>query len=311
MGFELANVASPNSIKNTVVFSMFEAPDSIHNLEIALKQYQDDVTSLQQETWRDLSFKLFFYGDYAFLCTVFGISGASGKYCCLWCLITQTEMQESLDERGKKPSRTIETLKEDNKWFIEAGSNIKKAKMFNNAIRPPLFDIPIEQVCLPGLHISIGIFNRLYDLLVQELHTLDIHIANEIRDGEIGNHEFQNYIEGIKVHQNLKNQESNLLEEAQELESMASYNAMRFNNEEEVEFLLDRADSLRSQANDLTLRMALVSVPVIPNEDGPCAQELARVLKKIGAERQAYHGGSFNGNHTNKCLKVTSIDQLK
>jgi hypothetical protein len=52
IGFELANVANPNSIKNTVVFSMFEAPDSIHNLEMALKQYQDDVNSLQHETWR-------------------------------------------------------------------------------------------------------------------------------------------------------------------------------------------------------------------------------------------------------------------
>lgn len=52
----------------------------------------------------------------------------------------------SPNERGKKPERTIETLKEDNKRFINAGSNIKKAKLFNNAIRPPLFDIPVEQV---------------------------------------------------------------------------------------------------------------------------------------------------------------------
>lgn len=52
------------------------------------------------------------------------------------------------------------------------------------------------------------------------------------------------------------------------------------------------------------LRMA--SVPVLPNEAGPCVDELGKVLKKIGAERQAYHGGSFNGNHTNKCLKVSN-----
>lgn len=39
----------------------------------------------------------------------------------------------SPNERGKKPERTIETLKEDNKRFINAGSNIKKAKLFNNA----------------------------------------------------------------------------------------------------------------------------------------------------------------------------------
>jgi len=39
-------------------------------------------------------------------------------------------------------------------------------------------------------------------------------------------------------------------------------------------------------------------------EDGPCVKELNAILKYIGAQRQAYHGGSFNGNHTNKCLKV-------
>ena len=37
---------------------------------------------------------------------------------------------------------------------------------------------------------------------------------------------------------------------------------------------------------------------------GPCKEELSKQLKQIGAERQAYHGGTFNGNHTHKCLKV-------
>jgi hypothetical protein len=53
------------------------------------------------------------------------------------------------------------------------------------------------------------------------------------------------------MHQTLRDKESNLLEEASEMESMASYNTIRLHNEEDVEFLLDRAASLRSQANDL------------------------------------------------------------
>ena len=31
--------------------------------------------------------------------------------------------------------------------------------------------------CLPGLHISIGIFQRLYALLEEECHELDLQIA--------------------------------------------------------------------------------------------------------------------------------------
>lgn len=38
--------------------------------------------------------------------------------------------------------------------------------------------------------------------------------------------------------------------------------------------------------------------------EGPCVKELNETLHKIGVDRQAYHGGSFNGNHTDKCLMV-------
>ncbi|EDO33146.1 predicted protein [Nematostella vectensis] len=33
-------------------------------------------------------------------------------------------------------------------------------------------------------------------------------------------------------------------------------------------------------------------------KDGPSSEALESTLKEIGAERQAYHGGSFNANHT-------------
>lgn len=52
----------------------------------------------------------------------------------------------------------------------------------------------------------------------------------------------------------------------------------------------------------------MASIPILPDKAGPCVRELGSVLKKIGAERQASHGGSFNGNHTNKCRKVSSIN---
>lgn len=51
----------------------------------------------------------------------------------------------------------------------------------------------------------------------------------------------------------MRDKASNLLEEASELESMASYNTIRLQNKD-VDFLLDRAASLRSQANDLVSR---------------------------------------------------------
>lgn len=43
--------------------------------------------------------------------------------------------------------------------------------------------------------------------------------------------------------------------------------------------------------------------------EGPCVQAIKRSLQEIGVDRQAYHGGSFIGNHVHKCLKVHSLIQ--
>ncbi|RUA07205.1 MAG: hypothetical protein DSY43_00335 [Gammaproteobacteria bacterium] len=49
MAFEIANLLKPNSTKNTVVFSAFEAQDSPHNVKLALDHYKDDLDNLQIE----------------------------------------------------------------------------------------------------------------------------------------------------------------------------------------------------------------------------------------------------------------------
>ena len=35
----------------------------------------------------------------------------------------------------------------------------------------------LTQVCIPGLHLSLGIFSRLYELLEDECHSLDLQLA--------------------------------------------------------------------------------------------------------------------------------------
>ena len=58
----------------------------------------------------------------------------------------------------------------------------------------------------------------------------------------------------------------------------------------------------------LTQRELILTMrPELHYNDGPCVQELDRTLKQIGVERQAYFGGTFVGNHVNKCLKVIHI----
>ena len=49
---QLYNVPTPNSPKNTSVFTVFEAPDTITNLHITLERYKDQVVQLQSLMWR-------------------------------------------------------------------------------------------------------------------------------------------------------------------------------------------------------------------------------------------------------------------
>ena len=51
-------------------------------------------------------------------------------------------------ERGQALSRTLQGLKEDHHKFLTAGGNVKRAKFFNNAMSPLMFDLEIEQVII-------------------------------------------------------------------------------------------------------------------------------------------------------------------
>ena len=52
MSLQLVNVMKPNSVHNSVVFALFEGPDSVVNLHIALDRYSEVVHDIQNSRWR-------------------------------------------------------------------------------------------------------------------------------------------------------------------------------------------------------------------------------------------------------------------
>ena len=93
--FQICNVPHPNSFNNSAI-SIFEAGDTATNLNIALshtgqlpvweKEMVVCVTTILTNahlnvkcpTNRDKTARVFLCGDYAFLCLMYGLSGASG-----------------------------------------------------------------------------------------------------------------------------------------------------------------------------------------------------------------------------------------
>ena len=93
---QLCNIEHPNSLKNTILVSVFKAGDSTTNLHTALDMYKDHVTELQGMPLKYGFFNSFYYkctlcnnytdsgisnssGDYEYLCRMYGLSGTSGK----------------------------------------------------------------------------------------------------------------------------------------------------------------------------------------------------------------------------------------
>lgn len=113
---------------------------------------------------------MFMSGDYEFLCNMYGISGASGiiiktvliiihyyyylkgRHCCLWCNITSEQLKIDKETRNSTctiAERSLSTLYQKYHEFQLDGSNLKKAKLFDNVIGKPFFDIPLTQVNQP------------------------------------------------------------------------------------------------------------------------------------------------------------------
>ena len=118
--------------------------------------------------------------------------------------------------------RSLESLRQDYKNFMEKGhGNINKAKHYNNAVRPIILDIPLDmvksmvrlviltyagfQICLPGLHMSLGIYDRLWELLEGACTELDMLLAKHTSTGGAGGlgNSFDEYVAALRKREQL------------------------------------------------------------------------------------------------------------
>ena len=170
MSYQVANVNQPTKLDNTVIFSIFEAKDSRADLHIRLERFKLHVNKLMSLSWTDKIFRCFMFGDNEFLSHMNGIIGAVGRHPCLWCHITAEEMHHPKFIRNQNlaEKRTLGKLKENyNAFMPEHNRNIKFAKQVYNVIGGIFFNIQHDEVCLPGLHITIGIYLKIYHDIIE------------------------------------------------------------------------------------------------------------------------------------------------
>ena len=78
-----------------------------------------------------------------------------------------------------------------NKFVNNHRCDLRKAKFANNVIDDVFFDIPLDHVSLSGLHITLGIFLKLFRAFEQLAKNIDIKIAEDMANGNHNDNDFE------------------------------------------------------------------------------------------------------------------------
>ncbi|XP_078607304.1 uncharacterized protein LOC144879578 [Branchiostoma floridae x Branchiostoma japonicum] len=327
--FQVLNTKHPK----TVVFSLFRAKDTRENIMTGNGQIAAGIEELKDTVWklpdgRDARFRLFAAGDYALLSTWYGISGACGVRPCLYCEVKKVSMHLPKEDRELLIlKRTLERLDMQYHDFMERGKgNRQEAKHYKNVIAPAMFRIPIDQVCIPGLHVTLGLYNKLYDRLEHELNDLDAIIATnlvrrvlpdpDVDQAQVLHHHSMHglipYVVAVEEARQIDEEVEAIKEEIEELENNLAWAMLYADTDvasimrvkEEVDRLMEKKETLERKSKKVKEKGKVTTT------NGPLAKRLDEVLQKRRVQRQAYQGKSFIGNHVHAMLKEDAIEDL-
>ncbi len=296
--FQLANLETPNSVEHTRIFCNFSAPDYTANLCQVMQRFEAALSALNGKEWNDKLIQVIVTGDCEFIFRIYGIAGAKGTYPCFICRIDKKIMQKSPYKRAKAILRTLEQLKKDYAEFKKAGCPIKKQSKYFNVISHPLINISICNVCIPYLHILLGICKKHFDLLEIECLGLEKILA-EYRAmimPRLNDTLYEDYVQKIREKHVLQIEISHLNDEIEELEDMCSLATLGSENDE-ISALKMRKINAENKINKLEADMN------ITGETGIITSHLDVLLQKYHIHRQRYHGKSFVGNDCHKLCK--------
>ena len=205
--------------------------------------------------------------------------------------------------------------------FIAAGGNISQAKKYNNAVRPCILAIPIENAIIPALHLDLGIFTWLFEAMLKELQQLDMLLASK-GGSTIGDSGMFSKL--AQLHADLSAINRQVSESAQQrsqLQNHLQYVTLHAQqqSEEALEFLarelqsvlITTTDELKRQtAQQVQIQAEIEKLSGRKDFQGPCAESLDPVLQANKIQRQVYHGGAFNGNHIHIALRPTVVTAI-
>ncbi|XP_071944865.1 uncharacterized protein [Antedon mediterranea] len=305
--YQICNVAHPNSLNNTINLLVFEGTDNLFNLKTSMTNLIPQINELHKASWKGKKFRLFAFGDYEYLTRMYGITGANGRHYCLYCHHCKSSLGDP---------RSLETLRRDLERFQDDGNRLHRAKFFNNVVANIILNIPLNQVCPPGLHISLGLYLKHFKSFEDACQVLDnemgFHLANYQMTEETNQHrqQFNFYVSQLQKAR-LHETEADAIQTA--VASLEDYLSVFLILNEDInnlqEIIKEIEDKKGQQQYHTNEAMKFRNVK-LDKGFGPICGKIDSTLKSFGVQRQAYHGQSFVGNHVHKCCKTENINKL-
>ena len=293
---QIANLEKPNSREHTHLVAMLEAKDSYEVLKQVIVFLNTEIKKLKQVKWAGKRIKVFLFGDYSFLCNVYGLSGAAGTYPCLWCLSSNFEIKNS---KGIDLDRSLSSIKQNHREYLEARrqkNTLQQRKelpaLYKNCVRAPLFDIELEMVVPMYLHILLGLVIRKHNFLVAETHIIDEMLAEMyIHSDTYDNMHLGQFDKFVNDFRRLNKLRIDVIDLEPDSGSLTS-NELKEAKKNHLA-IAKKLSKLEKKLKGKKLKLGA----------GPVVGTIEETLSKHHIESKAWHGGSFIGNHCNKYLE--------
>lgn len=187
-------------------------------------------------------------------------------------------------------------------------------------------------MCLPGLHITLGVFFRLFTLLEDECHSLDIQMALSATPASGDRPNFSEYALAMQKERTMLDEKARLEGElkwcyqvlsrvvlnstnpATDATVLAVASAIADNKKKVGELVshLSKMGYYREQPFFFSKDKDLASLAAkykkgLTRKEGPFVRKLDAALASFNVHRQAYYSGTFVGNHVHRTLKVHVI----
>ena len=178
--------------------------------------------------------------------------------------------------------------------------------------------MPIEDACIPALHLDLCIFPYLYDCMLADTRSLDMQLAQSSYPGDADSSPDISAL--ARICSDIRQKELELNDVSGTINDtldQLTYNAM---HSQQVTAGVE-VQRVQSTIGELNLRHRLLveqqqllqtGFTTLQEEvtnratikDGPCVQSYERVLQRYHVCRQQYHGGAFVGNHVHRIYSM-------